>query len=104
MLSYFHSTTFLKTKECYEERPDTSQGTAKAPKNEKKKNDFQALKGLTTSLPEDEAEVLSSKHFKIQLHTTNGHLSTTAIFFWQKVYTFPLVSTSLYTEMFGELL
>ena len=70
MLSYFHNITFFKTKECYEEGPDTSQGTAKAPKIKiKKKNDFQALKGLTTSLPEDEAEVLSSKHFKIQMQS-----------------------------------
>ena len=67
MLSYFHNTTFFKTKECYEEGPGTSQGTAKAPKN--KKNNFQASKGLTTSLPEDEAEVLSSKHFKIQIQS-----------------------------------
>ena len=67
MLRYFHNTAFFKTKECHEQGPDTSQGTAKAPKN--KKNDFQALKGLTTSLPEDEAEVLSSKHFKIQIQS-----------------------------------
>ena len=68
MLSYFHNITFLRRKSATKKDQIPARELLK-PRKIKLKNDFQALKGLTTSLPEHEAEVLSSNNFKIQIQS-----------------------------------